>query len=497
MQAETNLFPQAEVKAVLTRLQTSLASKESRLFIVGGYIRNGLMGRISHDIDFAVDGDALHTATRAAELLGGKFIVLDELHQIARVILTEGDTRWHLDFAPLRGSIQNDLSLRDFTIDAIAIGLAQLEPGGEQTEFIDPLDGIKDIQIKQVRASNDSVFRDDPLRLLRAFRLAAEFDMTIESHTEFLIERDSKLISGISGERIHEELGRILETSRGTDAIRAMHRLGFLEQLIPELSDSRGVEQPKEHYYDVFDHSIETVAAVEKILASLDSKTGILDGFSFAAEVSEHFKERAGKGLTRKALIKLAALLHDVAKPQTRSFDDKAEKIRFLGHAQQGAWVTEDILNRFRFSSDEKMIVTRMIDQHLRPGHLSNAPEPPTPRAIYRYFRDNPNVGIDILILSLADHLATRGPTLETAGWEQHVDVTEQMLSKWYRADVSVAPPRLIDGHVLMEKLELPPGPQIGRLLESIREAQATGEIISREDAIEYAKRSLKNNHAN
>ncbi|MFO8101552.1 MAG: HD domain-containing protein [Dehalococcoidia bacterium] len=497
MQTKTNLFVESSVVSILTRLQPFSASRNIRPFLVGGYVRDAICGKMSHDIDLVISHDVIDTARAAADFLSGRFVLLDELHQVARVVLMQNDQRWYIDFAASRGSIEEDLRERDFTIDAIAIELAELEAGWNQVECIDPLDGIGDLERKLIRAASESIFHDDPARLLRSFRLAAEFGFSIEPQTETLIERDSELITRVSGERIREELGRILQTDQATPSLRQMDRLGFLDSLIPELSVCRGVEQPKEHFWDVFDHSIETVAATERLLAALKSGDELLDSFAFSAELAEHFEQKAGGGLTRKALLKLAALLHDVAKPQTKSFDEEKGKMRFLGHAQQGAAIAGTIMERFRFSSREKEMVTRIIDQHLRPGHLSNAPEPPTSRAIYRYFRDNSDTGIDILFLSLADHLATRGPSFEWEGWQEHVEVTRQMLAGWFDEEAVISPPKLIDGHILIEKLGISPGPEIGRLLETVREAQASGEINTEEDALDFARKEFDKKHAN
>ncbi len=497
MQAKTSLFVGAGGTAILARLQMFLAAQNINAFLVGGYVRDGLLGKTNHDIDLTVAGEAVQIARQAADFLGGKFVLLDELHQVARVVLMQNEKRWHLDFAAMRGSIEEDLSKRDFTIDAIAAKPEQLEEGWNQVECIDPLDGTGDLERKLIRATNNTVFPDDPARLLRAFRLAAEFGFAIETRTETLIERDSNLIASVSGERIREELGRIFEADQTTESLRQMDRLGFLDHLLPELSGCKGVEQPKEHFWNVFDHSMETVAATERLLTALRSNDELLASFAFSAELTDHFEERVGNGLSRKALLKLAALLHDVAKPQTKSYDEEKGKIRFLGHAQQGAGIAGDILERFRFSSKEREIVTRVIDQHLRPGHLSNAPEPPTRRAIYRYFRDNADVGVDTLFFSLADHLATRGPELEKEGWQDHVVVTEQMLSSWFNEETVISPPKLIDGNTLIEKLGLPPGPEIGKLLEAVREAQASGEIETEDNALDFARKELDEKHAN
>ncbi|MBT9149698.1 MAG: Poly(A) polymerase I [Dehalococcoidia bacterium] len=379
--------------------------------------------------------------------------------------------------------------------------------------LIDPLGGLSDLERGLIRATTNSAFIDDPGRLLRAFRLAAELDFSIDSETEAIIERDRELLNGVSGERVRDELGRILETARAADSLRYLDRLGLLDLILPELAASKGVQQPKEHYWNVFDHSLEAVAAVERLLADLTREGDLLSRVnsrgegtgtpdsrfqtpdSISLDLAEHFGEEVAGGRTRRGLIKLAALLHDVAKPQTRRID-KTGRMRFLGHAQQGADIADSIMERLRFSSREKRMVTRMIEHHLRPGHLTNCNEMPTRRAIYRYFRDTADVGIDTLFLSLADHLGSRGPILDMKDWQEHVEVTRYMLARWFEEETTLSPPKLINGHDLINEFGLAPGPRIGALLEAVRETQASGEIVTREDALGFVRRKVGKNDA-
>jgi len=497
MQPDTSLFVRKESSAILNHLQTSLSSYHGEPYLVGGYVRDSLLGRATFDIDLAVRGDVLTLARNVAHSMGGSFVLLNERHQAARVVLTREEDPWQLDFAPLRGDIEADLRERDFTIDAIAVEFSRLIGAGDQVELIDPLYGLADIEKKSIRSVSDHAFKADPARLLRAYRLKAELDFIIEEQTEDLIRRDRETVKEVSGERVREELGRILETPRAADTLRDLDRSGLLDLLIPELADSRGAWQPKEHYWDVFDHSMETVAAVERLLGDLRTTGGLLDDLSFTADLAEHFGQKSGGGLTRQALIKLAALLHDVAKPRTSSLDEKNGRIRFLGHAQQGATIVDGIMERLRFSTRERRMVTGMIEQHLRPGHLSNAPELPTQRAIYRYFRDVGEEAIDTLFLSLADHLATRGPELETDGWDEHVQVTDYMLSRYFEDATVVSPPRLINGHRLMSEFGLEPGPAIGEILEMVRESQAAGDVETEAEALEFVRKELEKRYAN
>jgi poly(A) polymerase len=470
-----HIFIEPQIASFLTGLGGFLSQRGVECYLVGGYVRDGLMGRTSNDIDLAIGGEAVSLARKVADAFGGRFVLLDEINKVVRVVFPQKG--WHLDFAALKGSIQQDLARRDFTIDAIAIDLEQIGSGWFQAQLIDPLNGLRDIEQGLITAVSENIFADDPLRLLRAVRLEAELGFTIEEATESLIKRYSHLITGVSGERIRDELCHILATQRAADSLRHLDKLGLLTEIIPELAQAKGVVQPKEHFWDVFEHSIETVAAVERLPSLLPPG------------LSEYFTQQIGED--RGVLLRLAALLHDVAKPMTKSIEENG-KMRFLGHAQKGAQIAALIMGRLRFSSKEIRMVSKIIEYHLRPGQLANAEEPPTHRAIYRYFRDSGDVGIDTLFLSLADHLATRGPLIVLTEWHRHAQGVQYIISKWFEEQTIVRPPKLIDGHDLIDIFGLSPGPKIGQLLEAVREAQAAGEIRSRDEALTFVTHELK-----
>jgi len=271
-----------------------------------------------------------------------------------------------------------------------------------------------------------------------------------------------------------------------------MDRLGLLELLIPELTSTRGVTQPKEHYWDVFDHSLQTVAVVERLLQR-QGKQGTDDLLAltpWSPDIAHHFSSTISTGRTNGMLLKLAALLHDIGKPSTKTIEHDG-RMRFLGHSQEGLTMAGELLERLRFSNREIQTIQLMIEHHLRPGFLVGE-EMPSRRAIYRYFRDTGEAGIDTLFLCLADHLAARGPTLDPSEWHKHTMVTEYMITKWYEEKDTVSPPRLIDGHTLIDRFGLEPGPRVGELLEMVREAQASGDIGTSEEAVEFVSGLLR-----
>jgi poly(A) polymerase len=270
-----------------------------------------------------------------------------------------------------------------------------------------------------------------------------------------------------------------------------MDKLGLLTALFPELAASKGVEQPKEHAWDVFDHSLQTVAALEFILRESHWEYAgeeVLAPVPWSERLSKHFDRKISSGSTARSLLKLAALFHDIAKPQTKAIQDG--RTRFLGHADIGAEMTSKIMERLRFSKREIQLVALLVKYHLRPTQMSHEGMP-TDRAIYRYFRDIGEAGIDLFYLCLADHLAARASALDMTEWQEHCRMTEYVLDKHFTATDMVTPPKILDGHEIMSIFKLDSGPIIGKLKEEIREAQAAGEIATREEAVAYVKRLL------
>ncbi len=477
---------------ILVKVMAILKAKKLEGYLVGGYLRDILLDRPTADIDVAIAGLELDPARQIANELDGKFVLLDELHKIARIVLKQdGDQQWHLDLTALRGDVEQDLAKRDFTINSLAAPLGAGSPSAGLLPLIDPLGGMKDLNSRTIRASSAEAFRADPVRLLRAIRFATELGFEIEPGAEELIKDDASRLHRASPERLRTELVRILEVPRTSFWFRYMDKVGLLGVLFPELNESRNVEQPKEHYWDVFNHSLETVGAAERLLTPEPqrAKDDLLASVPWSADISSYFSRSREGGSSRAALLKLAALLHDVAKPRTRTRE--GARWRFLGHAQEGAATVEVILENLRFSGREIETVTAEVRHHLRPGQLHHQGLLPTRRAIYRYYRDTGDVALDTLFLSLADHLAARGPSLDRQDWENHCQVVSYLLEQRKDEEKIVSPPRLIDGHDLMAVLGMQPGPEIGRILEEVREAQASGEVTSRDEALAFARKRI------
>jgi len=474
-----------------------LADQGIQAYVVGGFVRDVLLGRSTADIDIALAADALKIAPRVATALGGKYVLLDRENRVGRVVLVDKESpsirrQRELDFTTFSGDIEQDLARRDFTINAMAIELNQLVKDCRDIQLIEPLNGRDDLRQGIIRSIAETAFESDAVRLLRAVRLAAELGFSIDEKTEAQIVRYSHLIARVASERVREELLRLMAISDEGQLLAYLDKLGLLTAMISELSPARGVEQPKEHHWDVFDHSLRTVTAVDFLLRQgsweyADEK--VLDVVPWSDVLAEHFTKEVSSGSIRRVLLKLAALLHDVAKPLTKAIDDSG-RMRFLGHPQEGADIVVDILERLRFSGKEVKVVATMIKHHLRPTQLSQG-ELPSRRAIYRYFRDTGETGIDILFLSLADHLATRGPHLDLAQWREHTQMTGHVLARHFEQEEMAVPVKLVDGHDLINVFGMKPGPEMGELLAAVQEAQASGELTTRQEALTYVRECL------
>jgi tRNA nucleotidyltransferase/poly(A) polymerase len=463
---------------ILDQVIAFLGDQDADAYLVGGLVRDQLLGRaVKRDIDLAIDGDASELARAFADRHGGAFYLMDAEHDVARVILR--DT--YIDFAALRGDVRSDLATRDFSINAMARQIGS-------DELIDPFHGQRDLREKQIRAVSSTVFHDDPVRLLRALRLIGELDFTLEPRTEDLMRGDAPLMAYASMERARDELCKILAQENPVALLRQADDLGMLGALVPELNALKNVTQSPPHAYDVFEHTLHVVDELVKVQAR--GYTDVTDG-EFTREMQTHFEKTVSADHTRGVLLRLAALLHDVAKPETRSVDH-AGKIHFYEHEPRGAETSSAILRRLRFSNDEIDLVMRTVANHLRPLLLTREAVV-TNRAAYRFFRDAGDAGVDVCILALADQRGKTAPQIDHAVDGQVRAVLTTLLDRYFRTpDTVLAPPVLVDGRELMSELKMEAGPRVGELLEAIREAQAEGEVSTREDALAFVRKLVQ-----
>ncbi len=463
-------------------------------YIVGGYVRALAMGTSTDDFDIAiVGGDAISAARETADALEADFYVLDAERGYGRVVgrggrEIHGVEHFTIDMTPADGgSIEADLSRRDFSIDAMALPLTLT---GDVSAIIDPHGGRRDLESRSIRALNENVFQADPVRMLRAVRLAWQLGFTIEPRTASLVESTARLIRTASPDRQRDEVCRMLALDRTAEAFTQSDELGLLSEVFPELNDTRGVEQPREHYWDVFHHLLETVRAFDVMIDSprrrIDEVGSILP---WPEQVADYFSEDVAVGRSRGIATKLACLLHDVAKPKTKTYEPSG-RMRFFGHGQEGAEIASGVMERLRFSRREIQFVSSTITHHLRPVQLSQDLAPPSKRAMYRYRDALGEAGIGALYLSMADYVAAKGPMLELPKWQTRTDYCSIVLTGLIDngGALDQPSPAIVDGHLLMDELNLQPGRELGRILAAVKEAVAVGEAETRTEALAVAR---------
>ena len=478
-----------ELLPILRRLLEDLNIDSEEAYLVGGSVRDGILGRPIRDLDMVIRGPVAQVAKSLADSHNGTLVVLDRERQMIRVVFPTktgslGPTQ--VDLAPLTTEIEENLRSRDFTIDAMAVRLDG-PTNHELAEIIDPWGGLADLEARVIRAVSPSAFLEDPARLVRAVRLAAELDFAIEAETQALMDRDSGLASGVAPERTRADLYPILAVPGSYRWLRLMEQLGVLRELFPELEEGRGVGQPREHFWDVYDHNLETVRALDQLLdQGRGSEDEFLSSAQWVGRFAEHFDMDFPSGCPRKSMVKLAGLLHDVAKPRSKTVEASG-RIRFFGHHLLGSEMAGAVLKRLRFSRQETRLVEAVVRYHLRPGQMSADGELPTPRAVYRFFRDAGEYAIDTVIVNLADYWAARGSLLEREEWDEYSNLCRYILDTGLFKPEAVQVRPLVNGHELMAEFHLSPGPMVGKLLDEIDEARGAGEIATKEEALELA----------
>ncbi|HEV3283206.1 MAG TPA: HD domain-containing protein [Solirubrobacteraceae bacterium] len=455
-----------------------------RAWLVGGAVRDRALGRGSEsaDVDVVVEGDPGEAARAIAAAAGGAAcFALSEEFGAWRVVARDGS--WQVDVEPLRGgSLEGDLRMRDFTVNAIA------EPieGGEP---IDPLGGLADLAARRLRMAGPSAFAEDPLRVLRLARAAVELDLEPEDGTLRAAVAAAPGLADVSPERVFTELRRIIATARAPRGLEMLSELRATGVVLPELEALRGVEQNRYHHRDVHGHTLEVL---ERVVELTEASAGELDRMGtwvagHGVEVASLLAEPLADGLTRGEALRWGALLHDAAKPLTRETPSAGGRVTFIGHDVRGAELARSVLGRLRSSERLRAHVGALVRHHLRAGFLVHEPQPLSRQAVYAYMAACSPVQADVTLLSVADRLATRGDRAEES-IDAHLRVAGGLLAAalmWH----SEGPPRpLLRGDELAELLGVEPGPRIGELLNGLAEAQYAGEVSTRAQAVEYLR---------
>ena len=487
-----------QLPAMVQRVKAALPP-DQEIYLVGGAVRDLLLGRAVKDFDFLAPEKAIQLGRKVANALKADFYPLDPERGAGRVILNENGSRITLDFITIQGGdIDSDLAARDLTINAIAIDLRQPDA------LLDPFGGAADLIAKQVKACSPTSFSSDPVRIIRAVRMAAAFGMRIDKDTRALMRAAASGLPSVSPERLRDEFLKLLAAPKPGASIRALDLLGALDPIFPEIPPLRKLEQPSPHDFDVWNHVLQVLNRLDRIMELLgdglgaegagDMQSGLI--FQKLGRYRKQFKEHLGvepvPDHSRLTLLYFAALFHDVGKGTTQSRDENG-RIHFYDHENAGAEMTAERARALHLSNDEIAVLETIVQHHGRPYMLTKEGGSPSRRAIYRFFRDTGATGVEICLHSLADFMGKFEAQVPQDELEEHLETLRTLLEAYFEHPrEQVRPPALVNGEDLMRDLGLKPGPKIGELLEAVREAQAAGEVGDREGALQLARNMLR-----
>lgn len=470
-----------------------------RAWLVGGAVRDRALGRAVADFDVVLDGDpedAARAIARCARAAGGgaACFALSERFGAWRVVARESS--WQVDVEQLRGgSLQDDLMLRDFTVNALAEPLQGGVP-------LDPLGGLEDLRAGRLRLAGPRAFEDDPLRVLRLVRVAVELGLEPEPDAIAAARKQAGRLVEVSPERVFAELRRIVACDDALRGIEMMGGVGAADVVLPELHAMRGIEQSRYHHRDVYGHTLEVLEHTIALTAggaggfhgppSASASNGVPSVLEMLGEeqrvaVLALLAEPLADGMTRGEALRWAALLHDAAKPATRAVRAWDRRVTFIGHDTLGAELAREMLGRLRTSVRLREQVAALVRHHLRLGFLVHEPQPLARGTVFDYLQACDPVEVEVTLLSVCDRLATRGAKAQEA-IETHLALARAMLDDALRWRRDGPPAPLLRGDELAAELGIAPGPRVGELLARLARARYIGEVSTREQAVAFVR---------
>jgi len=480
-----------------------LLAGEEDVYLVGGAVRDIFANQPIRDLDFVIKKKAIKLARKIADSLKGAFYPLDTERDTGRILVQKpGQKQQVIDFAAFRGkNLNEDLKARDFTINAIA-----MDPYDHSV--YDPLGGVADLRNNLLKACSNSSIIDDPLRIIRAVRMSIVFGLHISPETRKLIKASVNHLLDISPERLRDEIFRIFQGPKSATGIKVLDRLGALDLILPELKQLKDVPQSKPHVHDVWSHSLSVMDHLDSILAALSEEyhpetasnyfhgVMVLRIGRYRKQIAEHFSSNNLPGRSWREILMFASLYHDIAKP-LMAVQTEDGRVRYWGHEGESAEIASERARLLKMSNEEvdrvQIIVQHHMRLHFHTGRLLKEKKMPSNRAIYRFFRDTGEAGVDICLLTLADLWATYENTLPEDTWVACLDIVRVFLEAWWeKKDEIVLPPRLIGGEDIIRSLEIRPGPKVGNVIEAVREAQVIGTVHNSKEAIVYARQYLQ-----
>lgn len=438
-------------------------------YIVGGFLRDCLLNRESCDVDIVVpQNTAESTAKRLADFINGYFVELDNVNNIYRVVFE--DKINYVDIADCTGScIEEDLKRRDFTINAIAYDL-------KKQKLIDINSGLEDLKKGIIREISELNITDDPIRILRAFRFQSELGFNFSDELKEIIKKHCLLIKNPAKERVNTELIKLFDGKYADGTLTDMENFGILEQVFPFVKDLKKVPPNSHHHLGLLEHSIETVKQVQLYYENA------------VADVKSHLDETLFAGHKRIAYLKLGAFLHDTGKPSVWTIDTQTGRHRFIMHDSEGAKIIEPYLKDLKFSKKQISYLQKIIKNHIYPAGVVTSDET-SEKAYLRFYRKMGDETIDLIAIAYADRMSALGSEITQEMINKNINGLDKLLNGYLKQKTELKPlPKLLDGKEIMQILNIPQSKELGKIIEKLKEAQISSDVITKEDAINFIK---------
>ncbi len=443
---------------------------DNEIYLVGGSVRDYFMGIQSHDRDIIVmDEDAKDFSLKLQKFFDATFIPLDEENKIYRLVMR--DKVNYIDVTnPVGGTIEKDLMRRDLTINAIAVNI-------RTGEVVDITGGVADITNKCIHCANDQNFVDDPLRLLRVYRFQALYGFSIAPETIDAICKYADLIKKPAVERINYEILRLFSGKYAHIALENMNKTWILEELFSFVKELKQVPPNSHHHLDLLHHLIETVKQIQELYENASD------------DVKEHLDKVDFGGFSRLAHLKFAGFLHDIGKFSTWTIEEGGRH-RFIKHDDVGAKLASKLLKNMHFSNKQIEYLSMMVKNHIYPSQVMCSPQI-TDKIMMRYVRKMDTNSIDNIILAMADRLSARGPEITEQIVERNISSLNMLLKFYLEVRENLKPlPILLTGNDVMEILKIKPSVELGKIMTALHEAQLSGYVVTREQAVEFVSNS-------
>jgi len=442
------------------------------VYLVGGFVRDALLGEISPDKDIIVECDNIKRLAKSmAEKLDAHFVPLDEINNIYRIVLPNKTD--YIDItAPVNGSLKEDILRRDLTLNAIIYNI-------KNNEFIDLTGGINDLKNKVIKGISEQNFLDDPLRILRIYRFYSKLGFKIDENLIEITKKYKSIIEQSAKERINLELSKLFEGDFAAEALKIMYQTGFLEEVLPVSKELDKIPPNSHHHLNLLEHSIEVVRQIQNYVNSAND------------EVKNHLTNNSLGNATLLGNLKIAGFLHDIGKPQTWTIEEDTGRHRFIKHDDVGSKLVPEILKELKFSKKQIAQIQKLVKFHIYPANIVSMPNV-TEKAYTKFYRKMEGLVIEVIILSMADRLSARGPAITEDIVEKNISSLNNLLNNYLEIKEDIKPlEKLLDGNEIMEILNIKQSETLGKIIKELKEAQIAGDVSTKEEAIEFVKNIL------